>query len=725
MDYVETVQEIDWRLLKQITVEKSDGEKTPFYAYKIDLVIDALTDNDELKDELRQRIFSQVSEAGDELSSTTIRDMFISALISMGEVALADKYVDYRTHDIEKWESVIDPGHKLNQLFNGQDTVVHENANKDSNIFSTRRDLTAGMVGKSLGLTLMPQTVAKAHLRGDIHYHDLDYSPLTSMTNCCLIDFKDMLANGFKIGNANVEPPKSIQTATAKMSQIIANVASSQYGGCSSDRTDEVLAPYAELNYKKHLAEAEQWVLPEKRESFARDKTKKDIYDAMQALEYEVNTLFSSNGQNPFTTVGFGLGTSWIEREIQKAILQVRIKGLGKQHQTAIFPKLIFTVKRGLNLDKTDPNYDVKQLAVECATKRMYPDILMYDKIIELTGSFKCPMGCRSFLQGWQDENGQEVNSGRMNLGVVTINLPRIAIEAKGDKDVFWEIMDDRVHLAKKALLNRLSRCKEAKPENAPILYENGAFGKRLQPTDSVDELFKNSRATISLGYIGLYEVGTAFYGSEWEDNQEAHDFTVAIVKYLHDYCLKWENQYGYHFSVYSTPAESLTDTFCEDDIARFGMIPDITAKEYYTNSFHYDVRKNPTPFEKLAFEQDYPKYAAGGFIHYCEYPNLKQNPAALEAVWDWAYDRVGYLGTNASIDHCFECGFDGEFKPTARGFECPQCGNRDPKTCDVVKRTCGYLGNPMIRPMVHGRHKEIVSRVKHMQLGGLEDGEI
>ncbi|KAA8439782.1 anaerobic ribonucleoside-triphosphate reductase [Weissella paramesenteroides] len=725
MDYVETVQEIDWRLLKQITVEKSDGEKTPFYAYKIDLVIDALTDNDELKDELRQRIFSQVSEAGDELSSTTIRDMFISALISMGEVALADKYVDYRTHDIEKWESVIDPGHKLNQLFNGQDTVVHENANKDSNIFSTRRDLTAGMVGKSLGLTLMPQTVAKAHLRGDIHYHDLDYSPLTSMTNCCLIDFKDMLANGFKIGNANVEPPKSIQTATAQMSQIIANVASSQYGGCSSDRTDEVLAPYAELNYKKHLAEAEQWVLPEKRESFARDKTKKDIYDAMQALEYEVNTLFSSNGQTPFTTVGFGLGTSWIEREIQKAILQVRIKGLGKQHQTAIFPKLIFTVKRGLNLDKTDPNYDVKQLAVECATKRMYPDILMYDKIIELTGSFKCPMGCRSFLQGWQDENGQEVNSGRMNLGVVTINLPRIAIEAKGDKDVFWEIMDDRVHLAKKALLNRLSRCKEAKPENAPILYENGAFGKRLQPTDSVDELFKNSRATISLGYIGLYEVGTAFYGSEWEDNQEAHDFTVAIVKYLHDYCLKWENQYGYHFSVYSTPAESLTDTFCEDDIARFGMIPDITAKEYYTNSFHYDVRKNPTPFEKLAFEQDYPKYAAGGFIHYCEYPNLKQNPAALEAVWDWAYDRVGYLGTNASIDHCFECGFDGEFKPTARGFECPQCGNRDPKTCDVVKRTCGYLGNPMIRPMVHGRHKEIVSRVKHMQLGGLEDGEI
>ena len=723
MANIEVIQKIDWRSLKQITVEKSDGEKTPFYAYKIDLVIDALTENQTLKDELRQCIFSQINEVDNELSSSRIRDMFVSALTSMGETTLANQYVDYRAKDVEKWQSVINPGNKLHQLFNGQDTVVHENANKDSNIFSTRRDLTAGMVGKSLGLTMMPQTVAKAHLRGDIHYHDLDYSPLTSMTNCCLIDFKDMLANGFKIGNADVEPPRSIQTATAQMSQIIANVASSQYGGCSSDRTDEVLAPYAALNYKKHLTEAEQWVLPEKRESFAREKTKKDIYDAMQALEYEVNTLFSSNGQTPFTTVGFGLGTSWIEREIQKAILQVRIKGLGKQHQTAIFPKLIFTVKRGLNLAKTDPNYDIKQLAVECATKRMYPDILMYDKIIALTGSFKCPMGCRSFLQGWHDENGQEVNSGRMNLGVVTINLPRVAIEAKGDKEVFWEIMDDRIHVAKKALMNRLNRCKETKPENAPILYENGAFGKRLKPTDSVDELFKNSRATISLGYIGLYEVGAAFYGSDWEHNQEAHDFTVSIVKYLHDYCLKWEKQYGYHFSVYSTPAESLTDTFCEDDIERFGMIPDITSKEYYTNSFHYDVRKNPTPFEKLAFEQDYPQYAAGGFIHYCEYPNLKQNPAALEAVWDWAYDRVGYLGTNASIDHCFECGFDGEFKATARGFECPQCGNRDPKTCDVVKRTCGYLGNPMIRPMVHGRHKEITSRVKHMQLGGLDDG--
>ncbi|AEV94924.1 anaerobic ribonucleoside-triphosphate reductase [Pediococcus claussenii] len=718
MDNLKTKGTANLDLIEEKEVIKIDGERVAFYPYKISLVAASLTDDTELRQQITTKVLDAVGAEPVTLTSDRIRQIYRSVLNDLHLGMLTTKYDDFKKEEERQWEQATNPQTKLNQLFNSTDTVVHENANKDSNIFSTRRDLTAGMVGKSTGLAAMPETVAKAHLRGDIHFHDLDYSPLTAMTNCCLIDFKSMLEKGFKIGNADVEPPKSIQTATAQMSQIIANVASSQYGGCSADRADELLAPYAKLNYQKHLADAEKWVEAGKQEAYAKEKTKKDIYDAMQALEYEVNTLFSSNGQTPFTTVGFGLGTSWFEREIQKAILKVRIKGLGKQHRTAIFPKLIFTLKRGLNIKPEDPNYDVKELAVECATKRMYPDILMYDKIVELTGSFKAPMGCRSFLQGWKDENGHEVNSGRMNLGVVTLNLPRIAIESNGDTEVFWQILQDRLQVSKKALLFRIKRCKEATPQNAPILYKNGAFGKRLSENDSVDELFKNNRATISLGYIGLYEVGTRFFGPKWESNKEAHDFTVSIVKYLHDRCVEWEKEYGYHFSVYSTPAESLTDTFCESDIARFGKIADITDKEYYTNSFHYDVRKNPTPFEKLLFEEEYPKYASGGFIHYCEYPNLKQNPAALEAVWDWAYDHVGYLGTNTSIDHCYQCGFDGDFKPTARGFECPECGNRDPKTCDVVKRTCGYLGNPVVRPMVKGRHKEIISRVKNMNLG-------
>ncbi|VHM03469.1 anaerobic ribonucleoside triphosphate reductase [Streptococcus pyogenes] len=645
-----------------------------------------------------------------------IQNIVEHKLLAANEYAIAKEYINYRTQRDFARSQATDINFSIDKLINKDQTVVNENANKDSDVFNTQRDLTAGIVGKSIGLKMLPSHVANAHQKGDIHYHDLDYSPYTPMTNCCLIDFKGMLANGFKIGNAEVESPKSIQTATAQISQIIANVASSQYGGCTADRIDEFLAPYAELNFKKHMADAKKWIVETKRESYAFEKTQKDIYDAMQSLEYEINTLFTSNGQTPFTSLGFGLGTSWFEREIQKAILTIRINGLGSEHRTAIFPKLIFTVKRGLNLEPDSPNYDIKTLALECATKRMYPDMLSYDKIIDLTGSFKSPMGCRSFLQGWKDENGQDVTSGRMNLGVVTLNLPRIAMESNGDMDKFWELFNERMLISKDALIYRVERVTEAKPANAPILYQYGAFGKRLEKTGNVNDLFKNRRATVSLGYIGLYEVASVFYGGQWEGNPDAKAFTLSIVKAMKQACEDWSDEYGYHFSVYSTPSESLTDRFCRLDTEKFGIVTDITDKEYYTNSFHYDVRKSPTPFEKLDFEKDYPEAgASGGFIHYCEYPVLQQNPKALEAVWDYDYDRVGYLGTNTPIDKCYNCQFEGDFTPTERGFTCPNCGNNDPKTVDVVKRTCGYLGNPQARPMVNGRHKEISARVKHM----------
>lgn len=719
---MQIIDKKDLQSLTSVQVVKRDGTVTPFYSYKINLILNALNADEQTS----QSVYVTLLDAL--LNQTTvttkkIADLFVQGLVNANHEELAKVYRDYRQHDEEAFAEATNPQNKLEQLFDRNSRIVHENANKDSHVFNTQRDLEAGVVSRALGLRMLPGIVAKAHLRGDIHWHDLDYSPVTPETNCCLIDFDEMFKHGFKIGNAWVSSPRSIQTATAQMSQIIANVASLQYGGCSANRIDQLLEPYAKLNYEKHMKDAEEWIVPEKREEFARKKTKKDIYDAMQALEYEINTLYSSQGQTPFTTINFGLGTSWIAREIQKAILKIRIKGLGKEHRTAIFPKLTFTIKRGLNLDPKDPNYDIKQLALECSTKRMYPDLLMYDKIKELTGSFKTPMGCRSFLQGWTDpETGKEVNSGRMNLGVVTVNLPRIALEAHGDKQLFWEIFQEKMNICKIALNYRIKRTKEAKPENAPLLYMYGAFGKRLKKTDSVDEVFKNSRATVSLGYIGLYEVCTTFYGSNWEHNKEAHDFAIAITKAMHDLCAEWEKEEGYHFSLYSTPAESLTDTFCQDDLKKFGRVEDVTDKEYYTNSFHYDVRKHPTPFEKLSFEEAFPKYAAGGFIHYCEYPNLRQNPKALEAVWDWAYDHVGYLGTNTSIDRCFKCGFKGEFEATARGFKCPQCGNHDPATCDVVKRTCGYLGNPQQRPMVHGRHEEIIHRVKHMNAGMIKN---
>ena len=709
-----------------LTVVKRDGRALPFDDARIrealhkafEAVHGDVTDADVrtiagLTDQIDRELAERFSA---EVKIYEIQSVVEHVLLEAREYEVARAYIDYRVQRDFARSRATDLNHSINKLLDKDQALVNENANKDSDVYNTQRDLTAGIVGKAIGLRMLPPHVANAHEKGDIHYHDLDYHPYQPMTNCCLIDFETMLSSGFRIGNAAVTPPRSIQTATAQISQIIANVSSSQYGGCTVNRADELLAPYARLNFAKHLADAEVWVDGEaKRQEYALEKTRKDIYDAMQSLEYEINTLFTSNGQTPFTSVGFGLGTDWYEREIQMAILNIRLRGLGGEGRTAIFPKLLFTLKRGLNLDPGDPNFDIKQLAVVCATKRMYPDVLSYDKIVELTGSFKAPMGCRSFLQGWNDEDGNDVVAGRMNLGVVTLNLPRIALESRGSREVFWSLLNERLATVHDALMFRIARCKEATPANAPILYTHGAFGKRLSPADAVDQLFANGRATVSLGYIGLYEVATAFFGGAWEDSPEAKEFTLDVLRALKTQARDWTTASGYQVSVYSTPSESLTDRFCRLDQQRFGAVADITDKDYYTNSFHYDVRKNPTPFEKLDFEAPYAELTTGGFIHYCEYPVLEQNPRALEAVWDYAYDRVGYLGTNTPIDRCYECGFMGDFDPTERGFACPECGNADPRTCDVVKRTCGYLGNPQQRPMVHGRHQEIAARVKHM----------
>ena len=719
---------MDTKMVKRpavkLAIEKRDGRSQKYDPAKIKNALIQAVQNTNLSyskqtiEEITYEVDENIQASAPAVITTSLIDDYVlKRLQSYGMLDLADSYVQRRKEKAEKRKNSRDINRKIDQLLEKDPTVVNENANKDSNVFNTQRDLTAGSVGKTIGLRMLPLHVANAHEKGEIHYHDLDYTPYAPMTNCCLIDFKTMFEQGFEIGNAEVESPRSIQTAAAQTAQIIANVASSQYGGCSFDRVDEVLAPYAQLNYEKNLKTAQDWIEGEERQkAFALEKTKKDIYDAMQSLEYEINTLYTSQGQTPFTTLGFGLGTSWIEREIQKSILQIRINGLGKEKRTAIFPKLVFTLKRGVNLEPQDPNYDIKQLALECSTKRMYPDVLSYDKIVELTGSFKVPMGCRSFLQSWKDEDGNEVTSGRMNLGVVTLNLPRIAIEAGGDFNKFYELLDERLTVMKDALVFKANRTMEAKPVNAPILYLHGAFGEKLKTTDPVSKLFLNKRATVSLGYIGLYEVAAAFYGKAWEDNPEAKDFTLDVIKRLKSKADEWGNETDIHFSVYSTPSESLTDRFCRLDFEKFGPIEEITDKGYYTNSFHYDVRKSPTPFEKLDFEMEYAPYTSGGFIHYCEYPKMQTNPKALEAVWDYAYDRVGYLGTNTPIDHCYECNYDGEFNPTERGFECPSCGNTDPDTCDVVKRTCGYLGNPQKRPMVKGRHEEIASRKKHMK---------
>ncbi len=631
--------------------------------------------------------------------------------------SLARSYIEYR-HDRdvarEKQSALTREIEGLIQESNAD--LLNENANKDGKVIPTQRDLLAGIVAKHYAKTrILPRDIVQAHEVGEIHYHDLDYAPFFPMFNCMLIDLKGMLTHGFKMGNAEIDTPKSISTATAVTAQIIAQVASHIYGGTTINRIDEILEPYVEASYDKHLKVAMEWDIHDPK-AFALSRTEKECYDAFQSLEYEVNTLHTANGQTPFVTFGFGLGTSWASRLIQESILKNRIAGLGKNHKTAVFPKLVFAIKDGLNHKKGEPNYDIKQLALECASKRMYPDILNYDRVVEVTGSFKTPMGCRSFLNPYE-ENGELVHDGRNNLGVVSLNLPRIAIQAKGDKAKFYELLGQRLHLARRALETRINRLEKVKARVAPILYMEGACGVRLKADDPISHIFKNGRASISLGYIGVHEAINALFGSDNHvyDDQTRREEAVKIIETLKNATADWAEETGYAFSLYGTPSENLCNRFCRLDAKQFGVIDGVTDKGYYTNSFHLDVEKKVNPYDKIDFEMPYPALSSGGFICYGEFPNMQRNVEALENVWDYSYERVPYYGTNTPIDECYECGYTGEFDCSSKGFVCPKCGNHDSSKVSVTRRVCGYLGSPDARPFNFGKQEEVKRRVKHL----------
>ena len=707
-------------------VVKRDGCRSEFDAARIEAAVAAAARAAQVEDApWCATVAQRVSEKLADRAEVDIRDIQFAVeetLMCGPYPQLARAYIEYR-HDRDVAR---EQRGKLHHAIRGlvdqtNAALLNENANKDSKVIPTQRDLLAGIVAKHYAQQqLLPRDVVQAHERGEIHYHDLDYSPFFPMFNCMLIDLKGMLTNGFKMGNAEIEPPKSIATATAVTAQIIAQVASHIYGGTTINRIDEVLAPFVQLSMEKHRAIAAEWQIADV-EAYARARTEKECYDAFQSLEYEVNTLHTANGQTPFVTFGFGLGTSWAARLIQQSILRNRIAGLGKNHKTAVFPKLVFAIREGLNRRPGDINYDIKQLALECASKRMYPDILNYDQVVKVTGSFKTPMGCRSFL-GVYEENGVEIHDGRNNLGVISLNLPRIALEAQGDEARFWTLLDERLALAKRALMTRIARLEKTKARVAPILYMEGACGVRLNADDEVGPIFRNGRASLSLGYIGLHETLNALSGGARHpyDDPALRAKGIEIVSRLRAATDAWKAETGYGFSLYSTPSENLCDRFCRLDAAQFGVVPGVTDKGYYTNSFHLDVEKKVNPYDKIDFEAPYPPLANGGFICYGEYPNVQHNLKALEDVWDYSYDRVPYYGTNTPIDECYECGFTGEFSCTSRGFTCPNCGNHDPARVSVTRRVCGYLGSPDARPFNAGKQEEVQRRVKHLESGPL-----
>ncbi|MCX9531733.1 anaerobic ribonucleoside-triphosphate reductase [Vibrio cholerae] len=706
--------------MKPIVI-KRDGSKAPFNRDRIQAAVESAAEhadqeiaiyalNVALAVELKLRDY-------DEVHITEIQTLVENELMQGPYKALARSYIEYR-HDRdvarEKQSKLTKEIEGLIQESNAD--LLNENANKDGKVIPTQRDLLAGIVAKHYAKTrILPRDVVQAHESGDIHYHDLDYAPFFPMFNCMLIDLKGMLTHGFKMGNAEIDTPKSISTATAVTAQIIAQVASHIYGGTTINRIDEVLAPYVTASYEKHLEIAREWDIHNP-EAFAKARTEKECYDAFQSLEYEVNTLHTANGQTPFVTFGFGLGTSWESRLIQQSILKNRIAGLGKNRKTAVFPKLVFAIKDGLNHKAEDPNYDIKQLALECASKRMYPDILNYDKVVEVTGSFKTPMGCRSFLNPYE-ENGELIHEGRNNLGVVSLNLPRIALQAKGDINKFYALLDDKLKLARRALDTRINRLENVKARVAPILYMEGACGVRLKANDSIADIFKHGRASISLGYIGVHETIMALFGQQKHvyDDVQLREEAVKIIQHLRNAVEQWKKETGYAFSLYGTPSENLCSRFCRIDAKQFGVVEGVTDKGYYTNSFHLDVQKKVNPYDKIDFEMPYPEISTGGFICYGEFPNMQRNVEALENVWDYSYHRVPYYGTNTPIDECYECGFTGEFDCTSKGFVCPRCGNHEPTKVSVTRRVCGYLGSPDARPFNVGKQEEVKRRVKHL----------
>lgn len=703
-------------------VEKRDGKTVDFDQEKIRNAVykagGTMTDADAA---IMLVQYNQIRD-GSAMKIARIQELVEESLMKTNP-AVARAYIEYRhDRDIarEQKSKLFKDISGMVNLSNKE--ITNENANKDARVFPTQRDLLAGIVAKHFARNhILPKHIVEAHDSGDIHYHDLDYSPFTPYTNCCLVDLKGMLANGFKMGNADIEPPKSIGVATALMAQITAQIASHQYGGTTFANVDKVLAPYAEMTYEKHVKDAKKYKISLDR-TYAMEKTEKDVFDAFQSYEYEVNTLHTANGQTPFVTITFGTGTGMFERMIQKAILKNRIRGLGKQGITPVFPKLVMFMEKGINLNPEDRNYDIKKLALECSSKRMYPDIISAANNRRITGSSipVSPMGCRSFLSVWNDEHGNEILDGRNNLGVVTINLPRIAIEAEAQEDedahdAFWRILDERLELCFEALMTRIDSLRGVKASVAPILYTEGAFGVRLKPDDEILELFKNGRSSISLGYIGLHETLMLFgSGQHPFDRIGSQNMGRLILEYLRAATEAWKKKTGFGFSLYSTPAESLCHRFCKLDFEKFGSIKGITDKGWYTNSFHLDVDRKVTPFEKIDYEADYHYIATAGHISYVEFPDMKNNLEALEKVWDYAMDKLDYFGTNLPVDKCFECGSDDEFKPTEDGFHCTHCGNHDPEKMSVTRRTCGYLGAPAVRGFNEGKNKEMMHRTKH-----------
>lgn len=608
----------------------------------------------------------------------------------------------------------------LGLIRNENKELAEENSNKNTMLASTQRDYIAGEVSRDLTKRLLlPEKINKAHEEGILHFHDADYF-VQPIFNCCLINIGDMLDNGTVMNGKMIESPKSFQVACTVTTQIIAAVASNQYGGQSVDLRH--LGKYLRKSYnkyKKQIEEKYEGKLPQEIiEDLAKQRQKAELKSGVQTIQYQINTLMTTNGQSPFVTLFLNLQADdpYVEENamIIEEVLRQRLEGIKNEkgvYVTPAFPKLVYVLDEHNCLKGGKYDYLTK-LAVKCSAKRMYPDYISAKKMREnYEGNVFSPMGCRSFLSPWKDENGQYKFEGRFNQGVVSLNLPQIGIISGEDEEKFWKLLDERLEICKEALMCRHYALLGTKAETSPIHWRYGAVA-RLKPGETIDELLKGGYSTLSLGYIGIYEL-TKLVKGVTHTSKEGHEFAIKVIKHLKDMTSKWKQETGLGFALYGTPAESLCYRFARIDKEKYGVIKDVTDKGYYTNSYHVDVREKIDAFSKLEFESEFQEISTGGAISYVEVPNMKNNLEALEEVVKFIYDNIQYAEFNTKSDYCHECGFDGEIIINENNeWECPNCGNKDHNKMNVTRRTCGYLGENFWNA---GKTKEIKARVLHL----------
>lgn len=706
-------------------VIKRNGQEVDYNREKIKIAISKANNEVPFEERISEDKILDIVEEIEERALQTmqvedIQDIIEQKLMAEKKFVLAKTYIIYRyTRELVRKANTTDES-ILSLIKNRNKDVAEENSNKNATIASTQRDLIAGEVSKDLTKRmLLPEKISKAHNDGVLHFHDADYF-LQSIFNCCLINVSDMLDNGTVMNGKLIESPKSFQVACTVMTQIISAVASSQYGGQSVDvRHLGKYLRYTREKYKRRYVETFKDSLGVKEiHKIVEDRVKDELKSGVQTIQYQINTLMTTNGQSPFVTLFLNLDKDdeYLEENamIVEEILKQRLQGIKNEknvYVTPAFPKLIYVLDEHNCLKGGKYDY-ITKLAVKCSSKRLYPDYISAKKMREnYEGNVFSCMGCRSFLSPWKDENGDYKFEGRFNQGVVSLNLPQIGILAAGDENKFWKLLDERLELCYEALMCRHNALMGTLSDVSPIHWQYGAIA-RLGKGEPIDKLLLNGYSTISLGYIGLYEVTKLMKGVSHTDSLGT-EFALTVMKHMQAAANKWKEETGIGFGLYGSPAESLCYRFARIDKERFGEIKDITDKGYYTNSYHVDVREKIDAFSKFDFESQFQAISSGGAISYAEIPNMAHNLEALEEIVKYIYDNIQYAEFNTKSDYCHVCSFDGEIIVNDNlEWECPECGNKDRDKMNVTRRTCGYLGENFWNV---GKTKEISSRVLHL----------